>query len=183
MKCEASILPKFSFYKRGGYALSRTRRGQRAALQHQPGALTAEAAQAVPRGRTERGPRARPGVTASPTPTPQPALPAHGHPGCSSTAGAGASPTRGTCPLRDPAQDAAATRNRNPSEARPPQEARASHAGSGKLLFRLFPPAWCAYGGPRTTARAPSRAAASRSAPVTAQRGRPHTRNGAAGWG
>lgn len=53
--------------------------------------------------------------------------------------GAGASPARGTCPLRDPAQDAAATRNRNSGEDQSLQEAGASHAGSGKFLFRHFP--------------------------------------------
>lgn len=97
--------------------------------------------------------------------------------------GAGASPARGTCPLRDPPQDAAATRNRNPGEDQPLQEARASHAGSGKLPFRPFPLALYRHGRRGVAARPPSRAAPTRSAPATAQRVRLRTGSGTGGSG
>lgn len=173
---------------REGYALLGPGRGQRAALQHQPGALCQQHQHKLcPEvGRSGAG-RAQPAVTATLAPTPAAcaALPAHGPPAAAAGpgAGAGASPARGTCPLRDPAQDAPATRNRNPARDLPLREVRASHAGSGELPFRPFPLAWCGHGRRGAAARPPSRAAAARSSPAAAHRGRPRTRSGAAGSG
>lgn len=95
----------------------------------------------MPRGRTERGTES---TTRSDSHPHSPRLPAHGHPAAAAPGARGNRPRY--LPAPRPCSGRSRTRNRNPAQHQPLQEARASHAGSGKLPFRPFPPAWCGHG-------------------------------------